>query len=74
MLKLIKYLKGYTVQSIVGPLFKFLEASFELIVPLVMASIIDKGVKNQDTEYIFRMGGLLILLGVLGLAAAITAQ
>lgn len=74
MFKLIKYLKGYTVQSIIGPLFKFLEASFELIVPLVMASIIDQGVKNQDTEYIFKMGGLLVLLAVLGLAAAVTAQ
>ena len=74
MFKLIKYLKSYTVQSIIGPLFKFLEASFELIVPLVMASIIDKGVKNNDTEYIFKMGGLLVLLAALGLAASLTAQ
>ncbi len=74
MFKLIKYLKGYRVQSIIAPLFKFLEASFELIVPLVMASIIDVGVKNQDKGYIYKMGLVLVILGILGLAAAITAQ
>lgn len=74
MFKLIKYLKGYTLQSIIAPLFKFLEASFELIVPLVMASMIDVGVKNNDEGYIYRMGLILVILGVLGLAAAITAQ
>lgn len=74
MFKLIKYLKGYTVQSIIAPLFKFLEATFELIVPIVMAQIIDIGVKNSDKDYIYKMGFILILLGVLGLAASITAQ
>ena len=74
MFKLIKYLKGYVLQSIIAPLFKFLEASFELIVPLVMASIIDIGVKNDDEGYIYGMGLVLVLLGVLGLAASITAQ
>ena len=74
MFKLIKYLKGYVLQSIIAPLFKFLEASFELIVPLVMASIIDVGVKNDDEGYIYGMGLVLVLLGVLGLAASITAQ
>ena len=74
MFKLIKYLKGYVPQSIIAPLFKFLEASFELIVPLVMASIIDIGVKNDDSGYIYKMGLVLVLLGVLGLAASITAQ
>ncbi len=74
MFKQIKYLKGYRVQSIIAPLFKFLEASFELIVPLVMASIIDVGVKNQDKNYIYKMGLVLVILGILGLAAAITAQ
>lgn len=74
MFKLIKYLKGYRVQSVVAPLFKFLEACFELIVPLVMANIIDIGVKNSDKGYIYKMGLVLIILGVLGLAAAITAQ
>lgn len=74
MFKLIKYLKGYVLQSIIAPLFKFLEASFELIVPLVMASIIDVGVKNDDEGYIYGMGLVLVLLGILGLAASITAQ
>ncbi|MCH5199553.1 MAG: ABC transporter ATP-binding protein [Oscillospiraceae bacterium] len=74
MIKLIKYLKGYILQSIIAPLFKFLEASFELIVPLVMAGIIDVGVKNDDEGYIYGMGLVLVLLGVLGLAASITAQ
>ena len=74
MFKLIKYLKGYTAQSIIAPLFKFLEASFELIVPVVMAQIIDVGIKNQDKPYIYKMGFVLIILGILGLAAAITAQ
>ena len=74
MLKLIKYLKGYVLQSIIAPLFKFLEASFELIVPVVMAGIIDVGVKNKDEGYIYGMGLVLVLLGVLGLAASITAQ
>lgn len=74
MIKLIKYLKGYIPQSIIAPLFKFLEASFELIVPLVMAGMIDVGVKNNDEGYIYSMGLVLVLLGVLGLAASITAQ
>lgn len=74
MFKLIKYLKSYTVQSIIAPLFKFLEATFELIVPVVMARIIDIGIKNSDKAYIYKMGFILILLGVLGLAASITAQ
>ena len=74
MKHLIKYLKGYAVESIVGPLFKLLEACFELIVPLIMASIIDVGIKNQDTTYILKLGGVLIALGVLGLACSLTAQ
>lgn len=74
MFKLIKYLKGYTVQSIIAPLFKFLEATFELIVPVVMAKIIDIGIKNGDRDYIYKMGFTLILLGIFGLAASITAQ
>lgn len=74
MFKLIKYLKGYTLQSILAPLFKFLEAGFELAVPIVMANIIDVGVKNEDEAYIYKMGLILVLLGVLGLAASVTAQ
>lgn len=72
--KLLKYLKGYKKESIIGPLFKLLEACFELIVPLVMANIIDIGIANKDLPYIFRMGGILVLLGVLGLACSLTAQ
>lgn len=74
MLKLIRYLKGYTLQSILAPLFKFLEACFELTVPIVMANIVDIGVKNSDSGYVWKMGIILVILGVLGLAAAITAQ
>lgn len=74
MLKLIKYLKGYTLQSILAPLFKFLEACFELTVPIVMANIVDIGVKNSDGGYVLKMGIVLVILGILGLAAAVTAQ
>lgn len=74
MRQLLKYLKDYKKESILGPLFKLLEASFELIVPLVMASIIDTGIKNQDTAHIWRMGGILVLLGFVGLVCSITAQ
>lgn len=74
MIKLFRYLKNYRAQSILGPLGKLLEAIFELIVPLVMAKIIDVGIKNGDTVYIYKMGGVLVLLGILGLAASLTAQ
>jgi ATP-binding cassette subfamily B protein len=74
MLKLFRYLKNYRFESVLGPLGKLLEAIFELIVPLVMAAIIDVGIKNSDTHYIYKMGGVLVLLGVLGLAASLTAQ
>lgn len=74
MLKLIKYLKGYIKESIIGPFFKLLEACFELIVPLIMANIIDIGIRNSDTTYIFKMGGIMILLGFLGFICALTAQ
>ncbi|MGI6404493.1 MAG: ABC transporter ATP-binding protein [Oscillospiraceae bacterium] len=74
MRKLTRFLKGYIKESIIGPLFKLLEACFELIVPLVMANIIDIGIKNNDTSYIFKMGGIMVLLGVLGLACSLTAQ
>lgn len=72
--KLLKYLKDYKIEAIMAPLFKMLEASFELFVPLVMAKIIDIGIKNNDISYIFKMGGLLILLGLVGLACSLTAQ
>lgn len=74
MKKLLKYLRNYRLESILGPLFKLLEASFELLVPLVMANIIDVGIKNQDSGYILRMGGVLVFLGITGLACSLTAQ
>lgn len=74
MKKLIRYLNDYKKESIIGPLFKLLEACFELIVPLIMADIIDIGIKNRDLPYILRMGGILVLFGVLGLVCSLTAQ
>lgn len=74
MWKLLVYLKEYKKESVLGPLFKLLEASFELLVPLVMASIIDTGIKNGDRRYVFLMGGVLLLLAIVGLAASLTAQ
>ncbi len=73
-MKLTKYLKKYTKEAILGPLFKLFEASLELIVPLVVASIIDKGIAEGDTAYIFKMCLVLLLLGVVGLAFSLTAQ
>lgn len=72
--KLLIYLRDYKKESILGPLFKLLEASFELIVPLVMAAIIDTGIANLDKSYIFQYGIVLILLGLVGLICSITAQ
>lgn len=69
-----KYLKDYKKESIFAPLFKMLEAIFELLVPLVMASIIDVGIANRDRDYVIHMCLLLILFAILGLAFAITAQ
>lgn len=74
MFKLFRYLKNYKIESIIGPLFKMIEACFELAVPLVVANIIDIGIKNNDRHYIYTMGGLMVLLGILGLACALTAQ
>lgn len=74
MLRLLPYLKDYRKESITGPLFKLLEACFELLVPVVMARIIDVGIKNGDTAYILKMCGLMIALGALGLACSLTAQ
>ena len=68
------YLKDYKKESILAPLFKLLEAFFELLVPLVMANIIDYGISNRNMGYIGKMGLLLLLLGVVGLASSITAQ
>lgn len=74
MRQLVKYLKGYGLESSIGPLFKLLEACFELVVPLVMARIIDIGIKNQDVSYILKLGAVLVGLGILGLACSLTAQ
>lgn len=74
MRKLLKYLNDYKKESVIGPLFKLLEACFELVVPLIMANMIDIGIRNQDTGYILRMGSILILFAVLGLACSLTAQ
>ena len=71
---LLGYLKDYKKESILAPLFKMLEAIFELLVPLVMASVIDIGIARGDRAYIMKMCGVLILLGVIGLAFSITAQ
>ena len=68
------YLKDYKKESILAPLFKLLEAFFELMVPLVMANFIDYGISNRNMGYIGKMGLLLLLLGVVGLASSITAQ
>ena len=74
MKTLLAYLKGYKKESILAPLFKMLEASFELFVPLVMAAIIDVGIANQDEPYIVKMCFVLIALGIIGLVCSITAQ
>lgn len=74
MKHLLKYAKKYTKECICGPVFKLLEASFELCVPLVMKSIIDIGIAKGDASYIAKMTGVLVLLGALGLTATVIAQ
>ena len=74
MKKLLIYLKDYKKETVLAPLFKLLEASFELFVPLVMAAIIDNGIANGDRGYIGRMCLVLIALGIIGLTCSITAQ
>ncbi|MFR8088330.1 MAG: ABC transporter ATP-binding protein [Lachnospirales bacterium] len=74
MKKLLVYMKEYKKESILGPLFKLLEASFELLVPLVVSAIIDVGIANRDVPYIVRMVLLMVALGVIGLICSITAQ
>ena len=74
MKKLLCYLKDYRKESVLGPLFKLLEATLELFVPLVVAAIIDTGIGNQDRSYVVRMCFVLVLLGIIGLAFSITAQ
>lgn len=74
MFKIYRYLKGFKKQLIIGPTFKLIEAIFELIVPLVMAKIIDVGAKNGDVDYVIKMGIVMVLLGVVGLACSLTCQ
>ncbi len=74
MHKLMRYIKGYEKQALLAPLFKMLEACFELFVPLVIASIIDTGIKNGDATFIWTRCGLLVLLAAVGLASSLTAQ
>ena len=74
MKSLLKYLKDYKKETVLAPLFKMLEASFELFVPLVMAAIIDTGIADGDKGYILKMGGILVLLAVVGLTCSVTAQ
>ncbi len=74
MKELLKYLRHYVKESILAPLFKMLEASFELFVPLVMAAIIDTGIKNSDKPYIFKMAMVLVGLAIVGFISALTAQ
>lgn len=72
--KILRYLRHYKLESVLGPLFKMLEALFELFIPLVVADIVDVGIANGDTRYILGRCGLMVLLGLIGLAASITAQ
>lgn len=74
MRELLKYLKNYKLQSILGPLFKLTEAIFELIVPIVMSDIIDVGIAEGDMNYVLKKGALLLLFGLIGLACSLTAQ
>lgn len=74
MKKVLSYLRDYRRESILGPLFKLLEACFELLVPFVIAAIVDKGIPGGDAGYILRMGAVLVLLGLIGLASSVTAQ
>lgn len=74
MIKLLRYLKGFEKQCVLGPLFKLLEAGFELLIPLVVARIVDVGIAAGDRGYILRMVLVMVLLGVIGLVCAVTAQ
>ena len=74
MLKLARYLKYFKKEVIIGPFFKLLEAVFELIVPIVMASIVYIGIKNRDSAYVVQRGGIIVLLGLMGLIFAYICQ
>ena len=74
MKKLIKFMKGYGKECALGPLFKLLEAAFELVIPLVVARIVDNGIAQMDRGYILKMCAVMISLGVIGLICSVTAQ
>ena len=74
MKNLLVFLKNYKKELVLGPFFKLLEAVFELIVPVVMAKIIDRGIGCRDSGYVIKMSGLIVLLGVCGLCFALTCQ
>ena len=74
MKKLLKYMGGYGKECVLGPLFKLLEATFELLIPLVVAAIVDTGISNGDKDYVIKMCLVMIALGVVGLICAVTAQ
>ena len=74
MKKLVVFLKNYKKETVLAPLFKLLEASFELMIPLVVAAIVDQGIGQGDVSAVYRLGGIMVLLGVVGLIAAVTAQ
>ncbi|MCR5797372.1 MAG: ABC transporter ATP-binding protein/permease [Eubacterium sp.] len=74
MRKLLRFIRPYKKESIIAPLFKLFEATLELFVPLVIASLIDVGIANKDISYVWKMGGILLALAAIGLAASLTAQ
>ena len=73
MRRLLRYLKGYEKQTVLAPLFKMLEACFELLVPLVVAALVDEGIARADVPFIWSQFGLLVLLAAVGLASSVTA-
>lgn len=74
MKTLLVYLKDYKKETVLAPLFKLLEASFELMIPLAVAAIVDKGIGQNEIGYVYKMGGAMVLLGIVGLIAAVSAQ
>ena len=73
-MKILRFLKNYKKESLLAPLFKMMEAIFDLLVPLVVARIIDNGIRRGDTTYVLQMGGVLLLLAACGLTFSLTAQ
>ena len=74
MIALLKYAKKYRVQMVIGPVFKLIEAIFELFLPLLMAKLIDNGINKGDTVYIYKMGGFMLLMSVIGLISVFICQ